>query len=163
MRRGMEMEPGQIAELLTARFGDAIREVKIDVPDPGVMVDPSRVVEIGLFLRDTPEIDLKSLMCLSGVDYGDRLGVAYHLHSFTRRHRFCMKVDLPHEPGAARLPSVAAVWPAANWHEREAYDLVGIIFEGHPDLRRILLPDDWEGHPLRKDYQFPRTWREIPI
>lgn len=157
------MEPAQIVEQLKSKFGDAVREVRLDAPDPYVVVDPPRVAEIGLFLRDDPELDFKSLMCLSGVDYGDRLGVAYHLHSLTHRHRICIKVDLPREPGAARLPSVVGVWPAADWHEREAYDLVGMTFEGHPDLRRILLPDDWEGHPLRKDYQFPRQWHEIPI
>ncbi len=157
------MEPAQIAERLKFRFGDAVREVRLDVPEPCALVDPAQVAEVGLFLRDDPELDFKSLMCLSGVDYGDRLGVAYHVHSLTHRHRFCIKVDLPREPGAARLPSVTEVWPAANWHEREAYDLVGIVFEGHPDLRRILLPDDWQGHPLRKDYQFPREWHGIPI
>jgi NADH-quinone oxidoreductase subunit C len=157
------MEPAQIAERLKSKFGDGVREVRLDVPDPAAVVDPAQVLEIGRYLRDDPDLDFKSLMCLSGVDYGDRLGVAYHLHSFTQRHRFCLKVDLPREPGAARLPSVVDVWPAANWHEREAFDLVGIVFEGHPDLRRILLPDDWEGHPLRKDYQFPRQWHEIPI
>ncbi len=157
------MEPAQIGERLKARFGAAIREVRTDVPDPFAEVDPEQVVPIGLFLRDTPELDFKSLMCLSGVDYGDRLAVAYHLHSFTHRHRFCLKASLAREPGAAQLPSTAGVWPAADWHEREAFDLVGIRFVGHPDPRRILLPDDWEGHPLRKDYEFPRQWRDIPI
>jgi NADH-quinone oxidoreductase subunit C len=157
------MEPAQIVERLKSRFGEAVLEAKVDAPDPFVVVDPARVAEIGLFLRDDPELGVDSLMCLSGVDYGDRLGVAYNLHSLTHRHRLCLKVNLPREPGAARLPSVAAVWPAANWHEREAYDMVGIVFEGHPDLRRILLPDDWEGHPLRKDYQFPREWHGIPV
>lgn len=157
------MEPAQIVERLASRFGAAVLESKIDAPDPYVVVDPARVAEIGLFLRDAPELGFDSLMCLSGVDYGDRLGVAYHLHSLGLRHRLCMKVNLPREPGAARLPSVTAVWPAANWHEREAYDLVGVVFEGHPDHRRILLPDDWEGHPLRKDYQFPREWHGIPV
>ncbi len=157
------MEPAQIAERLASRFGEAVLEAKLDAPDPFVVVDPVRVVEIGLFLRDTPELGFDSLMCLSGIDYGDRLGVAYHLHSLAHRHRLCMKVNLPREPGAARLPSVTAVWPAANWHEREAYDMVGMVFEGHPDHRRILLPDDWDGHPLRKDYQFPREWHGIPV
>ncbi len=157
------MEPALIIERLKAQFGADIRDAKADAPDPFVLVNPEQVAAIGLFLRDTPELDFESLMCLSGVDYGDRLAVIYNLHSFTHRHRFCMKADLPREPGAAELPSVAAVWPAAEWHEREAYDMVGIRFSGHPDLRRILLPDDWEGHPLRKDYQFPRQWRDIPI
>jgi NADH-quinone oxidoreductase subunit C len=155
------MEPAQIIERVKAQFGAAVRDAKAGSPDPFVLVDPEQVVAIGRFLRDTPELDFKSLMCLSGVDYGDRLGVVYHLHSFTHRHRFCIKADLPRE--AAALPSVTSVWAAANWHEREAYDLLGIRFDGHPDLRRILLPDDWEGHPLRKDYQFPRQWRDIPI
>jgi NADH-quinone oxidoreductase subunit C len=157
------MEPTQIGERLKERFGDDVVEVCVDVPDPYAVVAPAKVVEIGLFLRDEPDLDFKSLMCLSGIDYGDRLAVAYHLHSFSQRHRFCVKADLPREPGEARLPSVVSVWPAADWHEREAYDMVGIVFDGHPDLRRILLPDDWDGHPLRKDYEFPREWHGIPI
>jgi NADH-quinone oxidoreductase subunit C len=157
------VEPARVAERLQAKFGDAVREVRVDVPDPQIAIAPEQVVEIGRFLRDDPEMDFKSLMCLSGVDYGDRLAVAYHLHSMRHRHRICIKVDLPRDLGAARLPSVVSVWPAANWHEREAYDLFGIVFEGHPDLRRILLPDDWAGHPLRKDYEFPREWHGIPV
>jgi NADH-quinone oxidoreductase subunit C len=157
------MEPALIIERLKAEFGADIRDAKAEAPDPFVLVNPQQVAVIGRFLRDTPELDLKSLMCLSGVDYGDRLAVVYNLHSFTHGHRFCMKAELPREPGVAELPSVALVWPAAEWHEREAYDMVGIRFSGHPDFRRILLPDDWVGHPLRKDYQFPRQWRDIPI
>jgi len=157
------VEPAQIAARIQARFGDAVQEVKTDVPDPFVTIEPASVAEIGCFLRDEPELDFASLMCLSGIDYGDRLAVAYHLHSMRHRHRLCVKANLPREAGAARLPSVVAVWPGANWHEREAYDLFGIVFEGHPDLRRILLPDDWPGHPLRKDYEFPREWHGIPV
>jgi NADH-quinone oxidoreductase subunit C len=128
------------------------------------VVEPSAIADIARFCHDDPELDLKSLMCLAGVDYGDQIGVVYSLCSLARRHRFGLKALLPREPAdAARIPSVAGVWRTAEWHEREAYDLVGIHFTGHPDLRRILLPDDWEGHPLRKDYAFPREWHEIPI
>ena len=146
------MEPAQIAARIQGRIGDAVQEVKTDVPDPLVTIEPASVAEIGCFLRDEPELDFASLMCLSGIDYGDRLAVAYHLHSMRHRHRLCVKANLPREAGAARLPSVVAVWPGANWHEREAYDMMGIPFDGHPNLRRILMEDDWEGHPLRKDY-----------
>ena len=157
------MEPAQIAARIQSQFGDAVLEVKTDVQDPSVTIAPEAVVDVGHFLRDEPDLGFASLMCLSGIDYGDRMAVAYHLHSMRHHHRICIKANLPREAGAARLPSVTAVWPAANWHEREAYDLLGIVFEGHPDLRRILLPDDWPGHPLRKDYEFPREWHGIPV
>jgi NADH-quinone oxidoreductase subunit C len=157
------VEPAQIAARIQSQFGDAVLEIKTDVPDPSVTIAPEAVADVGYFLREEPDLGFASLMCLSGIDYGDRLAVAYHLHSMRHRHRICIKANLPREAGAARLPSVVAVWPAANWHEREAYDLLGIVFEGHPDLRRILLPDDWPGHPLRKDYEFPREWHGIPV
>ena len=83
-------------------------------------------------------------------------GVVYNLHSLTLRHRVTLKVVMPRD--GAHVRSVANLWAAANWHEREAYDLFGIVFDGHPDLRRILLPDDWEGHPLRKDYVVQETY-----
>ena len=89
-------------------------------------------------------------MCLSSVDWGDELGVVYHFFSNPHRHKITVKVTLPREQPT--VASVAALWPTADWHEREASDMMGIVFENHPDLRRILCPDDWEGYALRKDY-----------
>jgi NADH-quinone oxidoreductase subunit C len=88
------------------------------------------------------------------------------LHSFTHRHRFVVKVTLPRwkdgKPGELpEVPSVTSLWASANWHEREVYDLAGVRFIGHPELTRILLADDWEGHPLRKDYEFPLEYHGI--
>ncbi len=121
-------------------------------------------MEVARYLRDDPDLRFESLMCLSGVDYGKELGVVYNIHSIPHRHRFCLKVLLEREGDEQpRVPTVVSVWAGANWHEREAYDMVGIVFDGHPDLRRILLPDDWDGFPLRKDYKFPREWHGIPI
>ena len=88
---------------------------------------------------------------LAGVDYKDRIEVVYVLYSMTHKHRYTLKCRLPREN--PRISTVESVWSVANWHEREAYDMFGIVFEGHSDLRRILCPDDWEGYPLRKDYK----------
>jgi NADH-quinone oxidoreductase subunit C len=102
-------------------------------------------------------------MCLSGVDYGagQSLGVVYHLQSMTLMHQIVLKVELPRV--SPSVPSEALIWRTADWHEREAYDLFGIRFEGHPDLRRIFLPDDWEGHPLRKDYVVQEFYHDIRV
>jgi len=100
-------------------------------------------------------------MSLSGVDYKEGLAVAYHLYSMKHRHAVGLKTMLPRE--APSLPTVDDVWPAANFQEREAFDLLGIVFEGSKDLRRILLPPDWEGHPLRKDYKYPEFYHGIKI
>lgn len=93
------------------------------------------------------------LMNLAAVDTGDKLAVVYHLYSFESRETMCLKVFL--EKQDPRVASVSDLWRAADWHEREAFDLMGIFFEAHPDLRRILLPDEWSGHPLRKDFARP--------
>jgi len=93
------------------------------------------------------------------VDRLDRFEVVYHLASLSHGHRIVLKAIVPRDD--PHIASVAAIYPTANWHERETYDLMGIVFDGHPDLRRILLPDDWEGHPLRKDYVFPESYHGI--
>ncbi|MDH7516502.1 MAG: NADH-quinone oxidoreductase subunit C, partial [Bacteroidota bacterium] len=125
-------------------------------------VPAAGIHDVCLHLRDKPGYDFDSLMCLSGVDYTDgTLGVVYHLGSIKQRQRLTLKVIVPRED--PRVPTVERVWRTADWHEREAWDLLGIVFEGHPDLRRILLPDDWEGHPLRKDYEMPEFYNGIKV
>jgi NADH-quinone oxidoreductase subunit C len=88
------------------------------------------------------------LRCQSGVDYLTELESVYHLYSFTHKHKLAVKVRCPYED--AHVPTVSHLWAAANWHERETHEMFGIVFDGHPDLTRIMMPDDWEGHPLRK-------------
>ena len=156
------MEPKEIFEKVQVRFGEAVVELQEEGFRPAfLVVAPEKIREIGRFLRDDPEMKFDSLMCLSGVDYPDRFAVAYHLHSLAIGHRIGVKTYLPKE--APSLPSVDEVWPAANFQERETFDLFGIVFEGSWDLRRILLPEDWEGHPLRKDYKYPESYHGIKV
>lgn len=117
-----------------------------------VQIRPAALVAVARFLRDDPELRYNFLEQLCGVDYlgrTPRFEMVYHLLSHTNRHRVCLKVGLPeHEP---LVPSLTPLWSAANYQEREAYDMFGIQFDGHPSLERILMPEDWEGHPQRKD------------
>jgi NADH-quinone oxidoreductase subunit C len=145
------MTPEEISSLLKNRFGEDVVEIKLDAKDPWARVNPAKIVGIGRFLRDEPTIRLDYLRSLGGVDYDAEFELVYHLFSMKHLHAFVLKTRVPRENPV--LPTVEGVWPAANWHEREAFDLLGIRFEGHPDLRRLLLPDDWIGHPLRKDYK----------
>jgi NADH-quinone oxidoreductase subunit C len=130
----------------------AIEEVTFFAGVPIVRVRRGDISKVGRFLRDDPASDMKYLSNLCGAHYPGRsepFEVVYHLYSITKNHRMELKVrSAEGEP----VPTVEGVWRTANWHEREAFDMYGIPFEGHPDLTRILLPDDWEGHPLRKDY-----------
>lgn len=157
------MTPQEISEKLKAQFSDAIVEVKIDgVLDPYVKINPVRMNDVAVFLRDDVDLQFDYCMCLSGMDYGkDVLGVVYNLFSMIKRHKLTVRADVPKT--AAEIPSVAMVWETANWHEREAYDLFGIKFTGHPDLRRILLPEDWDGYPLRKDYKVPEFYQGMKV
>src|SRR5262245_49849581 len=156
----------EIIAALEEKFGGRIKDKKPDAIDPFAVVEPADLVEVCRFLRDDPRLRFEFLNCVSGVDYLEpdpkkapkagfepHLEVVYHLSSFTHRHRFVVKVLLPRwkgdKPGELpEVPSVTSIWRAADWHEREVYDLSGVRFTGHPDLTRILLSDDWEGHPL---------------
>ncbi|MFD0695506.1 NADH-quinone oxidoreductase subunit C [Paenibacillus sp. GCM10027628] len=133
---------------------DAVVEAFINEKDahrPYVVIHSARWSQAALTLRDHEELRCDYLRNLSGVDQETHLEVAYHLLSLTHQREYCVKVKTDREQPS--IPSVAPVWPTANWNEREVYDLLGIDFPGHPDLRRIMMPDDWVGHPLRKDYE----------
>jgi NADH-quinone oxidoreductase subunit C len=115
-------------------------------------VPREQLLDVCRWLRDNPEFDMSYLSFVSAIDWPDRFEVVYHLTSVNRRHGVTLKTPIPKERPA--MPSVVELWPGADWHEREAYDLFGIVFEGHPDLRRIMMSADWKGHPLRKDYVY---------
>jgi NADH-quinone oxidoreductase subunit C len=119
---------------------------------PTFRVPREDLVDLCRWLRDNPEFDMAFLEFVSAIDWPDRVEVVYCLRSLARQHGVTLKVPLPRDD--LRVPSVTGVWRGADWHEREAYDLFGIVFEGHPDLRRILMSADWKGHPLRKDYVY---------
>lgn len=157
------MEIQDIHEKLKKVFPDGIGELKTDIPaSPFIFVDPAHINAVSLFLRDEESLQFDNLMCLSGVDYDtDNLAAVYHLYSFVHRHKLTIKVLVPKSNPV--LKTVTDVWATADWHERESYDLIGTIFEGHPDLRRILLPEDWEGHPLRKDYKVPEFYNGMKV
>jgi NADH-quinone oxidoreductase subunit C len=154
------MTPQEIFDNLQAEFGDGIIDFTENV-DPWIRVTPEAIASVCHYLRNDPDHDFESLMCLSGVDYEDHLTVVYHLGSYAKKHKIALKVEVGREE--PKVPTVEAVWRAANWHEREAYDMFGIVFEGHSDLRRILCPDDWEGWPLRKDYKVQEYYRGIKV
>jgi NADH-quinone oxidoreductase subunit C len=159
------MERKGIADRLLGRFGDKVSWVEAEAGDPWLRVDAAAILEVAAFAKAEPELLFDNLMCLSAVDYPKedppRLEVVYHLLSYAHGHSFVLKAHLPRE--APALPSVSGVWRVADWHEREAYDLFGIRFEGHPDLRRILLPDDWSGHPLLKDWEDPDFYNGMRV
>ena len=173
------MTAADIAALLEQKFGPSIKSKNLTAIDPFVVVDAAVVLDVGRFLKEDDRLQFELLNCISGVDYLEpdpkkapkagfdpHLEVVYHLSSFRHRHRFVLKVVLPRwkddKPGELpEVPSVTSLWATANWHEREVYDLSGVWFTGHPELTRILLADDWVGHPLRKDYEYPLEYHGI--
>ena len=157
------MIPQEIHDLLKASFGDAILEAKLDgVIDPWIKIAPGSMKDVAKFLRDEERLLFDSLMLLTGMDYTKgRIGVVYHLHSMKWNHKIVLKTEV--ETDQPHVHSVESIWKTANWQEREAFDMFGVLFDGHPDLRRILMPDDWEGYPLRKDYQVPEFYNGMKV
>ena len=146
------MEAKEIYARLEKQFPGKVSGFQGDVFDPNLHVDPQAIVEVCRYLRDNPDLKFETLSDLTGLDLPkeNKIQVVYHLFSYPHRHQIVIKVDLPRE--SPHVSTMEGVWKAANWMEREVFDLFGVIFEGHSDLRRILLPEDWVGHPLRKDY-----------
>ncbi len=158
--------------ILKSKFGEDVLGIALDPLHPHAVVRVEHWREIARFLRDDPRLRFDWLRCIVGVDHLEdkKLTAIYELHATAPpqqpggmwQEHAALAIKLQVERSDPRVPSVADIWPAANWHEREAYDLLGIVFEGHPDLRRILCCDDWVGHPLRKDYEFPLEYHGIP-
>ena len=142
-----------VVDALKKKFGDAIREVIEFREEITVIVDASRIFEVGEYLRSNSELAYDFLSDICGVDHlpnDPRFEVVYHLYSMKYNRRLRVKTKVSEKN--AEIDSLSLIWASANWLERECYDLFGIQFKGHPDLRRILMPEDWEGYPLRKDY-----------
>ena len=173
------MSGQSFVEELKQKFGDKICGANLENIDPWIEVIPDGLVEVCTHLKNEPSLAFDYLNCISGVDYlhtdetkaakvdwQPHVEVVYHLFSMKHKHSLVLKVILPRwkddQPGQLpKLPSVAHVWSTADWHEREVYDLMGVFFTDHPNLRRILCPEDWVGHPLRKDYEMPLEYHGI--
>lgn len=167
--------------MTTSRFHEVVRMVKSlsnneaifdqvndEVVQPFVVVKPALLLQVCEFIHEYPKLFFDSLNCITAIDNGadtkSRYEVIYHLYSLLNEEFFIIKVfATADKTGNYAVPSVTPVWKTADWHEREAYDLMGINFVGHPDLRRILLPADWIGHPLRKDYEAQETYHGIKV
>ena len=164
---------------LKKKFGDKITGSNLEALDPWIEVAPAGLVEVCTYLRDDANLRFDLLNCISGVDYLEpdpkkaaktgwepHTEVVYHISSTVKKHTLVIKVMLPRWKNDTvgeipEVPSVADVWRTADWHEREVFDLNGVNFTGHPDLRRILCPEDWVGYPLRKDYEMPLEYHGI--
>jgi NADH-quinone oxidoreductase subunit C len=173
------MSGQNLVERLSQRFVDKVTGSNLEAIDPWIEVSPDGIVEVCEYLRDDDDLRLNLLNCISGVDYfhadpkkaakagwEPHLEVVYHLSSTVNKHTLVLKVMLPRwkdgvDGDLPEVPSVAGVWSTADWHEREVFDLCGVRFTGHPNLRRILCPEDWAGYPLRKDYEMPLEYHGI--
>jgi NADH-quinone oxidoreductase subunit C len=146
------MEAKEIYDRLERQFAGQVSDFNGDVLEPYFNVTPASIVQICAHLLQEPDLSFEILSDLTALDWPkeNRLQVVYHLYSYTHRHQAVLKVNLPRED--PHIATVENVWKAANWFEREVFDLFGVQFDGHTDLRRILLPEDWVGFPLRKDY-----------
>ena len=157
----------ELNEYLYARFGADAFGFGMANYQPYLTVSADKLPELCRFLRDDERLFFDLLACITAIDNGpekDTMDVIYNLTSIPYEHNLMLRVTLPRHTGTTArptLPSLTALWRTADWHEREAYDLLGIYFDNHPDLRRILLPTDWTGHPLRLDYEEPEQYHGI--
>ena len=163
------MNETQIHERLSSSGIDGVGELDSSASDPFFTVDVEAIVPVLTFLRDDPECTMEMLNLVTAIERETSIEVAYHLSSLTRHHTATVKVILPRPEGGndenwlPQVPSVSGVYRSADWHEREQWDLLGVRFTGHPDPRRILLPEEWIGHPLRKTYVYPSEHGGMPL
>jgi NADH-quinone oxidoreductase subunit C len=169
----------KFVDRLRQKFGPKITGANLEALDPWIEVAPEAIAEVCTYLRDDADLQFNMLNCITAVDYlqtdpkkaakdqsPPHMDVVYHLSSVTKKHTLVLKVRIPRwkdgvEGELPEVPTVSHVWRTADWHEREVYDLSGVRFLGHPNLVRILCPEDWVGHPLRKDYEMPLEYHGI--
>lgn len=152
--------------VIKEQFADAMVSEELGGVDPFLVVRADALEGIAYFCRDDGRLEFDLLSCITGIDYPDGddanggvIEVIYCLDSTSQAHRLILKVKLPRDQ--PKVPTLESVWRTADWHERETYDLVGVDFTGHHNLVRILCAEDWEGHPLRRDYVIPETYHGI--
>ncbi|MDX2128397.1 MAG: NADH-quinone oxidoreductase subunit C [Chloroherpetonaceae bacterium] len=160
------LSPAEIHAIIDKEFSGAISALNMNPTMPFFVVkDVDAWQAIAYFMREDSRLQFNYLSCITGVDLGakeSQLSSIYNFQSLgIHYHKITVKVIVPYDN--PKIPSVAEIWKTAEWHEREAFDLLGIEYTAHPDLRRILCPDDWEGHPLRKDYKTQETYHGIKV
>lgn len=154
------MEQSQIVEKLNESISAEIAQIiSAEVGDQCIGLKSDFILQAAKLLKEDPSLQFSFLRLISGADWGEELSVFYHLSSISLSHNCVLRVDLARDK--PELDSVISVWPGADWLEKETFDMFGIKFKGHPNLRRILLPLDWEGYPLRKDYVEPEEYHGI--
>ena len=163
MASAVEMHFKQLVEYINEQFRKEFVQTGEEAPADHISVATADWKAFAEFLKNDEQLFFDAMMCITGGDYGEEsdLGVIYNLHSMKHNHKLEVRINLPREKPV--VPSVEQIWRIADWFERETYDMYGIEFQGHRDLRRILLPEDWEGFPLRKDYEFPTTYHGIEV
>ncbi len=158
------MKPEEIIQLIATSFEEAIVEAFLDEQIPALHIALDRVHDVCELLHTSEGAYFDCLSCLTGIDNGSEsntMEVVYNLYSIPYDQHFVLKVKT--DRAQPEVESVSDIWKTADWHERETYDMLGISFKNHPDLRRILMPDDWEGYPLRKDYQEQEIYHDIKV
>jgi NADH-quinone oxidoreductase subunit C len=161
------MNEKQLHDKLKSSGIAGVGELDEATVDPFVVVETDAIVEVATFLRDDPDCAMEMLHLVTATERADCIEIAYHLCSMSRHHSLTVKTSVARPEGDGEwipeVPSIAGVYSSANWHEREQWDLLGVRFTAHPDLRRILLPEEWIGHPLRKDYVYPSEHGGMPL
>ena len=155
----------EIHQHLLGQFGEAdLLGTDENATPKAILVETDSILKVMTFLNEDEQLYFDMLSCLTGIDNGpetNTMEVIYNLYSVPYDQGLMVKVAIAREH--PEIESVASIWQTANWHEREAFDLLGIKFLNHPDLRRILLPNDWEGHPLKKDYQAQEYYHGVKV
>ncbi len=154
----------ELASTLQEKFQDSISVQNTETLQPRILIEKKEsLLEIAHFLHTDDRLYFDNLVCITALDNENSFEVIYQLYSYPFEHSITLAILLAHEGKNLVVDSLTSIWKAADWHEREAFDMIGIQFENHPDLRRLLMPADWEGFPLRKDYKTQENYHGIKV